>query len=109
MKFNLAIVNTLAAKIRNASSMNRSESMKAAYTVLRQSPEAQTLIFKKLDGKVEHRIVSKNWTKFQAPKGGRSNLACGQIVFADLCKVATGEANCIISAYENRIIYQSAA
>ncbi len=101
---NLGIINTLAAQIRKANGSNRSESMKSAYKILSTSPDAEVIAFKKMStGTIERRVVSKNWSKYQAPVGGKSNVKEGQILFADLGKFAAG-VRCIISTYQQNII-----
>jgi len=71
---------------------------------IKAAPAAQTLSFTKKDGTKTVRIVATNWFDFQPPVGGKSNVQPGQILFADLCKVAIGESRVIISTYTQNII-----
>ena len=98
-------VNTLAAQIRKSQpGTTRSESMRKAWATIKAAPAAQTLSFTKKDGTKTVRIVATNWFDFQPPVGGKSNVQPGQILFADLCKVAIGESRVIISTYTHNII-----
>ena len=98
-------VNTLAAQIRKAQpGTSRSDSMRKAWAIIKATPMAQTLSFTKLDGSKAVRVVAQNWFDFQPPVGGQSNVKPGQILFADLCKVAIGSSRVIISTYQSNII-----
>ena len=99
-------VNILAAQYRAADKqVSRSESMTAAWKLIKENPTAEVITFQKVDGKTTTtRVISRNWTKFQAPKGGESKLKEGQFVAADLSKVLTGCPNCVISIYTKNII-----
>lgn len=101
----ITLVNVLAAQIRKSCSrLNRSESMKIAWLIVKTTPTAKLLVFvKKSTGTTERRVVAQNWFDFQAPVGGRSTNAAGQMLFADLGKWATGT-NCIISTYQQNIV-----
>ena len=101
----ITLVNVLAAQIRKSCSlMNRSESMKMAWLIVKTTPTAKLLVFvKKSTGTTERRVVAQNWFDFQTPVGGRSTNAHGQMLFADLGKWAAG-ANCIISTYQQNIV-----
>lgn len=98
-------VNILAAQIRKAvPGTTRSKSMKQAWALVISTPDVSILTFtKKSNGSTVTRIVSKNWPAFQPPVGGRSTNAPGQILFADLCKVAVG-VPCIISTFQQNIV-----
>jgi len=101
----IAKVNTLAAQIRKAQpGTSRSESMRKAWAIIKATPTAQTLSFTKLDGTKTVRVVAQNWFDFYQPVGGQSNVKPGQMLFADLCKVAIGENRIIISTYTQNII-----
>jgi hypothetical protein len=102
----IALVNTLTAQlIRNGAAQSRSQAMKSAWAVVLKGGVSLLIFRKKSNGQITRRVVSENWTAYQAPKGGKSNLVAGQIVFADLAKFIAGEANCIISAHRESIIF----
>lgn len=102
----ISLVNTLTAQlIRNGAAENRSQAMKQAWAVVLKGGASLLIFRKKSTGEVTRRVVSENWTAYQAPKGGKSNLVAGQKVFADLAKFIAGEANCIISAHKENIIF----
>lgn len=101
----IAKVNILAAQIRKAApgQYGRSESMKLAWSFVKQAEDAAVMTFTKLDGEITTRVVTRYWFKFQAPAGGPSKTKEGQIVFADLCKAALG-IRCVISTYQQNIL-----
>ena len=96
-------VNILAAQIMKASSTTRSDAMRTAWK-LSATTNIQVVTFRKKDNSVTTRVVSKEWTKFQAPRGGESKAVANQVIFADLVKYATGETNVIISTFTDRIL-----
>jgi len=99
----IALVNTLAAQIRSLNNSSRSESMRQAWAIIKTTPDAKLLVFFKLkSGETCRRVVSENWTRYQAPKGGTSTNKPGQMLFADLGKVCAGMP-CIISTYQSQI------
>ena len=102
-------VNILAAQIRRTTQATRSASMRQAWAIIRTTPDASILTFTKVNtGEIVTRVVSPSWASFQAPKGGRSTNKEGQVLFADLCKVATKDpnkvTNIIISTYQSNIV-----
>lgn len=102
----MTLVNTLTFQLlQNGGAQNRSQAMKQAWSVVSKGGVSLLIFTKKSTGKVTRRVVSENWTAYQAPKGGKSNIVAGQMVFADLAKFLAGEANCIISAHRESIIY----
>lgn len=96
-------VNILAAQIMKASNSSRSDAMRTAWK-LSATTNIQVVTFRKKDNSLTTRVVSKEWTKFQAPRGGESKTAANQVIFADLVKYATGETNVIISTFTDKII-----
>jgi hypothetical protein len=101
IKVKIQLVNMLAAQIRRINpAHNRSTSMKLAYATLRQIADAYAIQFTKLSGQTERRVVCARWFDLQPPKGGKSNVKPGQILFADLGKYAAGSPNCIITTYQ---------
>jgi hypothetical protein len=102
---NISLVNVLAAQIRRKSGVSRSESMRTAWRVIRMSPSAEIITFKKIKtNEVTTRVISRRWFDYKAPSSGQSTLKEGQFPFADLCAYAVGEANCIRSTYYSQII-----
>lgn len=100
----IALVNKLAAQIRKANETEtRSTSMQKAWATIKAAGNAAVLTFKKIAGDICTRIVCADWSKFYTVKGGGKQTAPGQILFADLVKVAMG-INPIISTYESRVI-----
>lgn len=102
----LSFVNVFASNLmKNDSSYTRSEAMKVAYQN-QKAGKSKLLVFrKKTTGEIARRIVREDWWNFQAPKGGQSNRKEGQRLFADMFKAAYGAQNCIISAYDESIIF----
>jgi hypothetical protein len=96
-------VNILAAQIMKASKAGRSEAMRTAWKLSGQT-DIQVVTFRKKDNSITTRVVSKEWTKFQAPRGGDSKSLTNQVIFADLVKYATGETNVIISTFTDKIL-----
>lgn len=104
----IAHVNTLAAQIRRANGMNRSESMKLAFATLRRVPCSEIVVFtKKGQAEIQRRVVCRRWFDVQPPVGGRSTVTAFQTVFADLAKFALGQ-NCIIAPLTANIISAAA-
>lgn len=101
----ISLVNTLAAQIRKSNGTNRSESMTQAWALINFTPDAQVLRFEKIakPGVIEVRIVSPTWSMFYTPVGGTSTNKPGQLLFADLAKVALKIKNPIISTYQTQI------
>ena len=98
----IVLVNTLAAQIRKHTGANRSVSMKQAWQIIKSTPSAQLLKFrKKGEDKITVRVVSSRWFDYSQPKGGTSKPTL--TVFADLSKVAVGTYP-IISAITQNII-----
>lgn len=100
----LGLINTLTAQIKAIKNITRSEAMRMAYAVLRgkNAAKAEAVLFVKKDGTVTRRVVCRNWFDFVSPKGGASKP--GQIIMADLAKVAAGVERCIISTKPEQII-----
>lgn len=87
---------------------DRSEAMKMAWEYIRSKPDAYLVTFEKVSkrsrGEITTRIVSRNWTNYQEPKGGRSNTKPGQVIVADLAKHFTQQSNCVISYYQEKVL-----
>lgn len=103
----ISLVNTLAAQIRhNDNTYNRSSSMQLAWLIIGKGQQQyRLLVFRKKSGEITRRVVSENWTYYQAPKGGKSTLKPNQKVFADLGKYLAGVENCLISTFPENIIH----
>lgn len=95
--------NTLAAQIRRHDGSDRKTSMKAAFAILRNEPNAQLLVFTKRDGSEARRVVRTDWNAFYTPNGkGRPTPPHLQL-FADLSRVYACKSP-IISAVRDNII-----
>lgn len=100
-------VNILACEIRKHTGTNRSESMKMAWTMVKATPDCELLVFNKVDGTPAKRVVTKRWYDYhvtaQTNSGTTNTRANGQVLFADLAKVAANKP-CIISTYPQNIV-----
>lgn len=100
----ISIVNTLQAQYRQATpGITRSQAMKTAWAAVKENPTVEVVTFTKKDNTKTTRVVTRNWTKFQEPKGSGRSAKEGQIIAADLVKYLTGSP-CIISFYENAVV-----
>jgi len=96
-------LNTLAAQMRkHDKSLDRSQSMKAAYQILKNNPQAQLLVFTKTSGVIARRVVDSNWGEYYEVKGTGRKTPDHLRLFADLAKVWACK-NPIISAVKSRI------
>lgn len=96
---------TLAAQLRkNKPSYTQQDAMVRAWIIVKQElNDLSLLTFKKIDGTVTTRVVSANWSKYQAPKGTGKPVKEGLRLFADMGKHFVGQP-CIISTYQANII-----
>ncbi len=100
----ISLVNKLAAQIRrNDANQTRSTSMRAAWATIKAAPSAEVVTFQKTDGTICSRVVCTQWGAYHTVKGTGSETKPGQVLFADLAKVAANK-NPIISTYKSRII-----
>jgi hypothetical protein len=99
----LKAVCTLASQIIKTKNVSRSEAFKAAWQLIKQAGDAAVLTFQKVSGEVTTRVVSSKWFEFHQATGGKSTNKPGQMIFADLCKVAVG-LPCIISTFQQNIV-----
>lgn len=100
------IACTLAASLRkNDNTLSLSAAMKQAWEMVNHTDETFFLLtFVKVDQTVCKRIVSKDWSKYNEPKGTGRPVKDGLCLFADMGKVLTGRSNSVISAYESKIV-----
>ena len=99
---NIALVNTLAAQIRRYAGTNRSESMRAAWAIIKATPDAFLLRFyKKGETVITRRVVTTRRFDYTEPKGGAPKP--NQVIYADLAKHAAG-LRCTISALTQNIV-----
>jgi len=75
-----------------------SEALKEAWKQAK-ADVIELIEFTKKSGETTKRIVSRNWTKYQAPTGTGRSKPSKLNIFADLVKVAKGAKSCIISCY----------
>lgn len=99
----LKAVCTLANQIAKNKNVSRSEAFKAAWQLIKQAGDAAVMTFKKVSGEVTTRVVTSKWFEFHTATGGKSTNKPGQMIFADLCKVAVG-LPCIISTFAENIV-----
>lgn len=60
--------------------------------------------FVKNNGEETTRIISKDWTKFQAPKNSGQKMPNSLIIMVDLAKYLSNEPTFLISAHKEKII-----
>lgn len=99
------LVCTLAAQLRkNKSSYTQQDAMIRAWIIVKQERANLSLLtFTKIDGTTTTRVVSENWSKYQAPKGTGKPVKEGLRLFADMGKHFVGQP-CIISTYAENIV-----
>lgn len=99
----LKAVCTLANQITKTKNVSRSQAFKSAWQLIKKAGDAAVMTFKKVSGEVTTRVVSNKWFEFHTATGGKSTNKPGQMIFADLCKVAVG-LPCIISTFKQNIV-----
>ncbi len=93
---------TLAAQIRRLDPINtRRMALTLAWKIVNSYTDLALLQFTKVDGTVCRRVVSADWSKYEAPKGTGRPVKPGLHLFADIAKFLVAKP-CIISAYENK-------
>lgn len=80
-------------------SLSMSDCFRYAWDYLRHHKDALLLTFKTVKGEIKKRLVSSDWSKFQAPTGNGRAKKEGLHLFADLAKFETG-LPCLISTYQ---------
>lgn len=100
--YNRKAIMTLAHFIKPAFS-TFSEALKTAWSIAKEEA-LEVIQFQKKSGEQTKRVVSRNWSNYQASKGTGRRKPIGLTLFADMAKVAKGIRNCIISAYEYMVL-----
>lgn len=93
-----------AHQLRRHNDLTLSEALIEAWDFIKSNQDVQLLTFKKVrTDELCKRIVATDWSKYYEVKGTGRPLKPGQVLFADLAKVASGK-RAIISTYEDRIV-----
>lgn len=95
---------TLAAAILRLDPINtRRMAMTLAWEIVNKYSDLAVLEFNKVDGTFCRRVVSADWSKYQAPKGTGKPVKDGLCLFADIAKYLLAKP-CIISTYKQNIV-----